>query len=319
MSLASEYEKIIQYFEDKKSSEKIVKKEVPKKSKPKPKKKKAEVKKQEPQKVEISIDDFDDVPDKVYPKYQYVEKSNYFSVELFKANLRKRLIDEHLVYQNYERPYISISELYICLRFNYYNRKKYKVDLEKKYQFALLYLINQVGNTVHDVIQNNYNFDDVEKTVVSEKYKIKGRADAVKDQTLYEIKTIDVYNGNLKNEFVYQAMIGAFLLNEVLNYNITNITIIQVTRDLKNIYPVDLNYDSNIAIQFINRAPMLIEALKTNQIIDPIGATKDQCTWCPYKGKYCNQNLDKKQKVIKQDKKKDIKVKPTKVKSTFLL
>ena len=112
-----------------------------------------------------------------------------FDVEKFENMMRSRLIDDYKKLQSYERPYISVTELFYCLRKSYYNRLKYTTDLKKQFNFAYLDLINRVGNTIHDYVQEIYNFTETEKTVVTDKYRVKGRVDAIYDKFLYEFKT----------------------------------------------------------------------------------------------------------------------------------
>lgn len=299
MSLSNEYEKILKYLEDQKSDKK---KDLPVKKKLKKKK--------------TIIEEFKDLPTvQHYNKKNISIKSNFFDVNNFEDLMRKKLIKDHETYQNYERPYISVSELYNCLRKNYYTRKKYKVDLRKQYNFSYLYLIQKIGNAIHDVLQELYNFDECEKTVLSEKYKVKGRVDSIKDSTIYEIKSIDPskFKGNYIEEHKLQGMIYAYLLNTEYNYNIKNITIIYVLRTLKKIFPIDIKVDMKIGEKYVTRAPLLIDALNKNEIIDPIGATAEQCKWCPFKNKFCDKEIKTNIKIKQKEKIK------TGTKSQFLL
>ena len=113
-----------------------------------------------------------------------------FDAVKFETMMRARLIDDYKKMQSYERPYISVTELFYCLRKSYYSRLKYSTDLKKQFNFAYLDLINRVGNTIHDYVQEIYNFSETEKTIVSEKYKTKGRTDAINDTFLYEFKSL---------------------------------------------------------------------------------------------------------------------------------
>ena len=114
-----------------------------------------------------------------------------FNVEKFESLMRSKLIDSYKKLQSYERPYISVSELYNCMRKNYYYRQRYEIDVKDEFSFSYLYLIQKVGDVIHEVAQSLYDFSETEKTVVSEKYKVKGRVDAIKDEFIYEIKSID--------------------------------------------------------------------------------------------------------------------------------
>jgi len=286
MSLANEYEQLLKYLET----------EQPNKKKIKP-----VIKKESSEKI---IEEFKDIPTTQHYSKVKKETSKFFSINYFEDLMRKKLIEEHISYQNYNRPYISVSELYNCMRNNYFYRKKYQVDLNKEYRFAYLYLINKVGNTVHKVIQELYQFKEVEKVVLSEKYKIKGKVDGVDLNTVYEIKTIDV--DDIKKtpvkEHIFQGMIYAYILNTEYKYKIKNVTLIYVTRNLKRIYPIDIKLDMKLGEKFVVRAPLLKDALSKNKVIDPIGATQEMCKWCSFKDKYCNVKIPKNNKIKQKEK-----------------
>ena len=44
-----------------------------------------------------------------------------------------------------------------------------------------------------------------------------------------------------------------------------------------------------LAESFLARGPILLSALDENVVPEVIGATKDQCTWCPYK-RFCEDD-----------------------------
>jgi len=237
---------------------------------------------------EASIDEFKNIPT-TNKKY-----SKGFDVEQFESMMRSKLIEEYKTSQSYEKPYISCSELYNCLRQNYYVRKRYQTDIKQQFRFSYLYLIQKVGKHLHDLIQGLYNFEEAEKTVVSEKYKVKGRIDGIKGTTLYEIKTVEA--GKFKNyspEHYYQCLVYTYILNTEYGYKIDNITIVYVFRDLKRIQVYDLNVDLSLAKNFLERAPILLSCIENSSIIDPIGATEEQCKYCPYK-EYCEKDGYKK-------------------------
>ena len=236
------------------------------------------------------------------------KKSKGFNVSKFETMMRAKLIEEHKKLQSYERPYISVSELYLCIRQVYYNRLKYPVDTKELYTFAYLYLMKRVGSVIHDTIQELYNFSETEKTVVSERFKVKGRVDGIRDSFLFEIKSIDFekFKNQYLREHYLQAVVYAYILNKEYNYNIKTITIIYVIRNLKRIVPFDLPVDNKLAESLLSKAPILKSSIESLQVPDPIGATQESCQYCMYK-KQCKE--DKPSKVIQpfNKKKKDIK------------
>lgn len=291
MSLSNEYEKLLNYLEDQKVTSK------------KPKKSKEEIKKEIKKEVastntkkileEATIDEFKELlNDK-----DKITGSSGFDVKEFESMMRSKLIEEYKTSQSYERPYISCGELYNCLRQSYYSRKRYQIDISSQFKFSYLYLIQKVGNTIHEIFQSLYNFSQVEKTIISEKYKVKGRIDAIKGSNLYEIKSIDSnkFNGKFVKEHYFQGLIYAYILLTEYDYKIDKITIIYVFRDLKTIKPFDLDVDLPTAKQFLDRSPILLTALESNIPPECIGASNDSCKWCPYI-KYCEKDGFKKYK-----------------------
>lgn len=264
-------------------------------------KKKAPVKEKAPKKVEkIEISDTKKLIEesKIYGyipgdtfEHPPPKPSEGFDVNKFQSMMRAKLIEEYKKMQSYERPYISVTELCSCTRKCYYTRKKYPVNMKKLYSFSYLYMIQKIGNVIHDIIQELYNFSETEKTVLSERFKVKGRVDGIRDTFLCEIKSIDVdkfKNTHVKEHYL-QAVIYAYLLNTEYSYDIKTITIIYVMRNLKKIVPIDLPINNKLAESLLSKAPILKSALETNQVPDPFGATKEMCKWCLYR-KQCSQD-----------------------------
>lgn len=222
------------------------------------------------------------------------KKSDGFDITKFESMMRAKLIEEYKKLQSYERPYISVSELYTCLRQCFYVRMRYPVDFKKLYQYPYLYLIQRVGNEIHSVIQDLYEFSETEKTIVSEKFKVKGRLDGIRDSFLYEIKSIDA--DKFKNEYIkehyLQGIIYAYILNTEYQYNIKTITIIYVIRNCKRIIPFDLPVDHKLAESLLSRSLILKSSLETSQILDPFGSTNETCKYCLYR-KQCEDDVCK--------------------------
>lgn len=252
-----------------------------------------------------ALDDHNNIPQKI--QYKHIDKSKVFDNELFENLMREKLIESHRRVQNYKRPYVSVSELYTCIRKCYYSRMGYEIDLSKEYNFSYLYLINPVGNKVHDLIQDLYPFTETEKTVITEKYKVKGRVDAIMGQeAVVELKTIDEHKFKYEyiKEHYYQGVIYAYILNSDYGYNIRTITITYIIRNLKKIYSFDLKIDNELAVSLLKNADVLHSSLSNNDIPDPINATDEQCRYCSYKKyceeetKYTKQNSDQKKRVF---------------------
>ena len=218
--------------------------------------------------------------------------SKGFDVDKLESLMRMKLVEEHKKLQSYERPYISVTELFSCLRKSYYNRLKYVVDLNSQYSFSYLYLINKIGSEIHDVIQQLYDFTDIEKTIISEKYHVKGRIDATKENCLVEIKTIDDTKFKYKyiDDHYHQGLVYAYILNTEYGYSIDTITIVYILRNLKKIVPFDTEYNVELSKKFLSFGPLLYNSILKKKVPEPINATAEQCKYCNYK-KYCRNDV----------------------------
>jgi len=184
--------------------------------------------------------------------------------------------------------------------------------------------MQKVGDAIHEVLQEVYDFTEVNKSVVSEKYKVKGKIDAFKDGFVYEIKTLDEnkFLGTYSKEHYYQGLIYSYILNTEYNYNINTVVIIYVFRDNLKRNPVafDLSLDNDLAKSLLERALLLQDHIQRKQVIEPIGATKEQCHYCEFKAFCANDGgpVPKQYKKDKKQEKKPQEKKPEK-KTAFLL
>lgn len=279
--LINEYDRLLDYLQKQNKpveSTKLKKKEVPKKEKV------TETTKTmlENAKIEEFID---------LPSFEIKKDRKGFDIQRFEILMRSKLIEEYKTRLTYERPYISVTELCTCLRTCYYERKRYQLDMKKQYKFSYLYLIQKVSTVIHDIFEELYDFTEVEKTIVSEKYKVKGRIDALKPNILFEIKTLDVekFSNKYIPEHFYQANIYAYILKTEYDYNIETITIIYVLRDLKHIKVFDIKVDAKLAEKYLERSTILLSAIEQNKVVDPIGATDETCKYCMYRN-YCEKD-----------------------------
>ena len=130
--LSNEYDKLLSYL-NKNSSETPIKrkKEISLKDK-------KEAVKKSTQKLIEDCQIHSYIPLSADPILQQYNKSVGFDVIAFEKGMRQKLIEEYKKVQTYERPYISVTEICSCIRSNFYNRMKYKVDLKKKFRFSYL-------------------------------------------------------------------------------------------------------------------------------------------------------------------------------------
>lgn len=233
------------------------------------------------------------------------KSSKGFNIQKFEFLMRSKLIDEYKRIQSFDRPYISVTELCSCLRKCYYERKRYDVDINELFRFSYLALLKEVGVFVHKFIQSIYGFTESEKTIISEKFKVKGRVDSIEENILLEFKTVDAidFKDTYAIEDYHQSLIYSYILNTEYNYKIEGITLVYVLRNFKKVVPFDLEIDSKLAKSFLERAPLLISCIEKNEVVDTIGATIEQCKYCLFK-KYCEK--DKKSFISRPQPKKEV-------------
>jgi hypothetical protein len=303
ISNENDFEQLLQYLE----TQTKISKDLTTKKKIETKKKEVA---QQTQKIiqQATIEDFKEL----IPKSK---GTTGFDVEHFENLMRAKLIDEYKKIQGYERPYISVSEIISCIRQSYYSRQKYEVDIKKQFQFPYVYLMRKLGDELHRMVTELYVFDEVEKTVVSEKYKVKGRVDAIRSEYIYELKSVDEQKNVVTYvpEHYYQGLVYSYILNTEYNYNIKTITIIYIPRSPRRLFPFDIPVDNGIAENILKRATILQKCLVSAVVPEALGATKETCNFCAYK-KFC----DAVPKLIEDVKKSTVEVKDE-GKTAFLL
>lgn len=220
-------------------------------------------------------------------------KKNYptegFNIRLLEEKLIKKMVEKHKKLQSYERPYISVSEVLNCLRGCYYYRKKYSIDLNKKFNYPFLYIKQKVGDSVHEAIQEVYNFDEVEKTIISEKFNVKGRADGIKEIYIIDFKPSDILKDKVDIKHYDQGNIYATILNTEYGYSIEKVVIVYYILNFKDMQVFVNGVDIKRGLSFLKNGKLLKEHLDNNVLIDPIGATESECRYCSYL-KYCEKD-----------------------------
>lgn len=228
---------------------------------------------------------FSFVPAHVKKKYP----TEGFNVRLLEEQLIKKMVENHKRLQSYERPYVSVSEILNCLRACYYFRKKYSIDLNKKFNYPYLYIRRKVGDAVHEAIQEVYNFEEVEKTVISEKFHVKGRLDGLSDIYVIDFKPSAEMRTEVDSKHYDQGNIYSTILNTEYGYSIEKIVIVYYILDFKDMQVFVDRIDLKRGLGFLNRGKLLKEHLDNSTLIDPIGATEKECGYCPYI-KYCEKD-----------------------------
>ena len=246
------------------------------------------------------------VPAQVKNKYP----TEGFDVRLLEEKFKKKMIEDHKKLQSYERPYISVTEVLNCLRACYYYRKKYSIDLRKKFSYPYLYIRRKVGDAVHESIQDIYTFDEVEKTVISDKFNVKGRIDAVQDDIyVIDFKPSEDFRDSVDQKHYDQGNIYATILNTEYGYSIRKVVIVYYLLNFKDMQVFSNKVDLKRGLEFLQRGKLLKEHLENSMLIDPIGATEKECRYCPYV-KYCKKDGHKGTAPPKEKVKKVEKTKP---------
>jgi len=306
-NLIDQYEDLLKYFKDQKPQR--GKKQIPPEV----------LKEAKPNQTQIIADTKKLIEESRFSEYnpvdmeKYESKSNGFDVSKFESKMRSKMLDEYKKMQSYERPYISVTEICSCIRQAYYVRLRYPININDQFRFAYSYLIQQVGNTIHGIVEGLYDFSETEKTIVSELYKLKGRVDGIKDNFVYDIKSIDVekFKGRYIQEHYIQPLIYGHILNTEYGYKLDTVVVVYVLRNLKEIIPFDIPFNKSIAESLLKRAPILKNAIDHSRVCDPIGATDETCKWCSYK-KYCEKDICAElQQPFNSKKKKEIKIEDT--------
>jgi len=235
----------------------------------------------------------------IFETPQIIQTVKGFDVTRFENLMRSKLIDEYKKMQSYERPYISVTELFSCMRSNYYARLKYQVDIKDLFKFAYLKMIQEVGNTIHTVVQTVYDFTEVEKTIISEKYGVKGRVDGLKENYLYEIKTLDEdkFNGEFRINDFQQGNIYSFILNNEYNFKIDTIVLLYFFRSSLKKRPAvfELKLNPKEAEFYLSKGKALLNYIQRKEVPDIIGADEEQCKYCLFK-KFCEKDESKTEK-----------------------
>ena len=73
-----------------------------------------------------------------------------------------------------------------------------------------------------------------------------------------------------------------YILNNEYNYNIEKITIVYFTRDLKSVYPFDLDYNEKKAKSLLENAITLRNCIISKKVPEPIQSSNEQCKYCLY-------------------------------------
>jgi len=152
------------------------------------------------------------------------DKPRFFSIDEFISNLKKNSEKskfERLLFSDNINAY-DISQCCIAqVLYRLYNTPV------PSYEDVWLpvYMRAVIGNAVHEFIQSNFNFDEIEVVVKIDKFKFSGRIDAIiNNNVLVEIKTVSyndyksIINTNMpRDKDLHQTLIYKYLLENYLD------------------------------------------------------------------------------------------------------
>lgn len=216
----------------------------------------------------------------------------FFSKDKYERLLRSKLIEGYKKHKSYERPNITVLELLDCPRKIYYERCKYEIDIDKLFKYPYVYLHQKVGIAVHDAISEVYDFQEIKKKIISEKYKVKGEVDAIKEDVVYEIKTIKIndFQNTYIDKHYYQGLIYAYILNIEYSYKIKKVCLLYQFKEHLDVSPkvFVLEVNNKIAESLLNRAIILHNCLE-KKIVPEAVPSDEECKYCLFSD-YCKKD-----------------------------
>lgn len=222
-------------------------------------------------------------------------------VEIIYNKYRKEMTAQmySILKSSSKKYHFSISELLDCPMKNYYLRTETSFDpnFQPSYPYAIAG--QKVGKLTHDEIQRTYNFDNTEVKIDNKDLAITGRIDAIKGDTIYEIKKSD--DLKLYPAFVEQACLYCYLYNKEHNNQIKYFEIVLALSNLKKIESFKFKYDGaakNMALYKINNINYINKALDENdQSVLKKHLDFDKCIFCPYTNRCSSENLEENKKI----------------------
>jgi hypothetical protein len=224
-----------------------------------------------------------------------------FDVQVIYNKYKKELTAQmySILKSSSKKYHFSISELLDCPMKNFYLRTNTTFDSNFQPLYPYAIAGQRVGNLTHGEIQRTYNFDNIEIKIDNKELGITGRIDAIKDDTIYEIKKSD--DLKLYPSFVEQACLYCYLYNKEHDDVIDYFEIILSLSNLKKIESFKFKYDGaakNMAIYKINNINYINKALDENdQTILKSHLDFDKCIFCPYTNRCSNENLEENKKI----------------------
>jgi len=197
--------------------------------------------------------------------------------------------EEDFIIQYKSRPYIRPSEISDCELKIFFDRLNFPKDKNIEIKYPYSQMMADIGSIIHLYIQMLYPFDKIEVEFFDEDIKVKGKIDAIIQDTVIEIKTVSDLNWE-SQDHIDQALIYSYVLNKN-GYIINNFEIAKLHRNLKEYKVLHYKYN-DITMQtrlkfLLNKINKILNSI---DIKDPLFLEKDysKCIFCSFKTE-CNK------------------------------
>jgi len=202
-------------------------------------------------------------------------KPKLFHLKDFIINLKNNSIKQQFDRLVYSSNITAYDIAQSCSRQVLYKLLNYPVKLYESVWLPVLFRA-KIGTAIHDFIQENFDFDEIEVVIKIPEFKFSGRIDAINgNDVLIEIKTVpfteykEIIECNFpRNKDLKQTLVYKYLLEN----HIEKIRPDDNSSSTEHNFPKKSNYKFNY-IQFIYIAHDLISA-EYNTINESIEITK---------------------------------------------
>ncbi len=202
-----------------------------------------------------------------------------FNLDKINIDFKNKLKSEYL-FENSD--YNLIDDVIFCLRKLYFKKMNLEINddhIQNEFQ-------KNINNFINNFFNNIYKFDEFNKIIINDKYKIKTNIDFINNNSL--IKIILLNNNDFENNFFIEnnfnkLNVDAYLLNSEYEYNINNLIFIYIIfNENFNIKIKNRKLNKDLAKNYLNKSLFLNKCVlnKELNLIDFL--LKDECKNCIY-------------------------------------
>lgn len=210
--------------------------------------------------------------------------------EIVEAFLKIDIINEQKKNATWKKSTLTMSDFSDCIRKAYYAFK----NTPQKQTFIYPYnkIATDIGDTCHNRIQKvikNIGCELKINDIIINGFNISGRLDlSLNENTLVEIKTIDVIPTKPLAKHVKQVAIYAYLLNTYYNKNITCLQLLYIARGkiTSEVFDLELTPETiNKIGDMVNEYTSILRKhleLNVPPTMDNKYSDTNSCIFCPY-------------------------------------